>query len=336
MTTRKISIDLVKTAAIFGVIVIHCGGNCLYGDVRTARFALTVIIESAVRGSVPLFFMCSGALFLGLCKPIGIKRLYVHSIPRLVAAMLFWAMLYKLTELPALTVPAILRGIKDVLLFRQEFHLYFIHILLLVYALVPVTRAFLRGAKRRDILYFLLLWFLLGIVYPTVSRFWPFSELSGIPAQWRLNMTWAAVGYGVLGIFLWENRPPRPASALLFLAGFLFTLLATLISSRRSGQFVSAYFEGMTVGPCLMAAGFFGFCLDVRLGEQAEKLCRRVSDASFCVYLVHILFLKIMQKLFGIISSPLLIFPLSAAVFALSMGVWFLLSKVPVVNRWIV
>lgn len=47
-------------------------------------------------------------------------------------------------------------------------------------------------ARKQLLEYTLTLWFLLGIPYPTVRIFWPFTLLVGIPTQWRINMTYIA------------------------------------------------------------------------------------------------------------------------------------------------
>ena len=43
---------------------------------------------------------------------------------------------------------------------------YYLHILLLVYAFVPVARVFVRSASRRDLEYLLAVWFVTGILFP--------------------------------------------------------------------------------------------------------------------------------------------------------------------------
>ncbi|HQC35965.1 MAG TPA: acyltransferase family protein, partial [Bacillota bacterium] len=126
---------------------------------------------SLSRAGVPLFLMCSGALMLDPEKDPGLKKLWSKNILRLFAALFFWAFCYGLFHLfrtGNLNAPSLVGLLKDVLFFRHEQHMYYLHIMLLVYAFLPVTRAFAARAERSQLLYFLCIWFLLGIVFPTL------------------------------------------------------------------------------------------------------------------------------------------------------------------------
>ena len=123
----------------------------------------------------------------------------------------------------SLTLPDVMDAVKHLLLFYHEEHFYYLHITLLVYAALPVTRLIARHADKRLLEYTLALWFLLGILYSTVRPFCPFTLLSGIPVQWRMNMVYASIGYMLLGYYLSVHhpRPSRGTSSLALLAGFL-------------------------------------------------------------------------------------------------------------------
>jgi surface polysaccharide O-acyltransferase-like enzyme len=187
--SRKLDIDLLKTLAIFGVIVIHtftAGGYAL----GTASWYEAVFWGVLVRGSVPIFFMCSGALLLDPEKKLPLRRLYLHNILKIVLAMLVWGMLYKVYHGMAhqtLSFAYLWQSLKEVLLFNQEFHLYYLQITLLVYAFLPLTRQLCRSSERQ-LAYALLLWFLFGIVWPTALSFWPFTLIEGTPVRWAMTL----------------------------------------------------------------------------------------------------------------------------------------------------
>lgn len=202
---RSVSIDLIKAIAIFGVVVIHTCSLGYQNPLLSANWLASVFWGCITRASVPLFFMCSGALLLNPEKSLSLKKLYTRNFPRIALALFFWALCYKAYHLiisDSLNTAALLQTVKDLLLFRHEYHLYFLHILMLVYVLLPIVRVFTCHASRTELRYALILWFCLGIVYPTLRPYWPLSLLGGIPSQWMLNMTYAAVGYGLLGFYI--------------------------------------------------------------------------------------------------------------------------------------
>lgn len=336
---RDRGIDLIKTVAIFCVIVIHCGR---YGDpVGSPQWMGALFWGALVRPAVPLFLMCSGALMLPPEKELTTKQLLLHSLPRLIAAMWVWAMVYKLWYLiPAgLALSGLWQAAKEVLLFRQEFHFYYLHMILLVYLFLPVTRAFVHSAEKRQAEYALLFWFAFGILYPTLLPYWPFSLLTGHVLEYRISMTYACIGYGLLGWYLCRWPLPKRADAALLGAGFVLVFGGAWFFSARSGALDERFFQGMSVPVCMMAAGAFGLLR--RGGGRLRRgaFVEFVSKGSFCVYLVHVLFLYAFAHIgftAEALPRPVSIPLLACAVFACSLAVYWVLRKIPVVNRWLI
>ena len=291
-----------------------------------------------MRAGVPLFLMCSGALMLDPEKPLPLKKLFGKSILRLLLSLFFWAAVYGVVRLAFagdLSQASLRRLGKNLILFRHESHLYYLHIILLVYALLPVIRTLTARASRRQILYCLALWFALGIVHPTLSPYWPFRLAGGIPMQWGMNMTWASGGYCLLGWYLYRcERPRKRMFFALFLLGFAATFFGTWAMSVHQQTFVRDLFGGMGVNVCLMAVGIYGLCLEACPGNWAEFF----SKASFCIYLSHMLFLLLFRRfLFSELSMPCIVSVplLTAAAFSCSTGLYLLLRRIPFAKRWL-
>lgn len=339
---REYGIDLLKSISILGVIIIH---TCTYNDaVLSVGWLSNLFWGSLTRASVPLFLMCSGALFLKPGKPLSTKKLFTRSIPRILAAMVFWAMTYKVYHLVGsggLSPAALLLALKEVLVFNQEFHLYYLQIILLVYLFLPVTDLVVQHATRRQVEYLLLLWFLLGIVYPTVGSFWPFRLLDMMAPQFQLNMTYASIGYGVLGFYLKEYPLGRRVGFGLAAAGFLTVFGGTVWMSARAGSFQTLFLQGMTVGVALLAAGIFSLCVHAEplRGGRTEQVVTYLSKGSFCVYLTHIYFNYGLPRLgfSAALFPPLVGVPLAAlATLVCSLAAYALLRRIPVVKSWLI
>jgi surface polysaccharide O-acyltransferase-like enzyme len=339
LSERDDKVDIVKTVAILCVIAIHVTS---YGwDVYPAGaipWVANMFWGSLTRAAVPLFLMCSGALFLDPSRDLPLKKLYTRYLARVFAAMLVWAMAYKITRLISagnFSAPGLWQAWKEVLLFNQEFHLYYIHIILFVYICLPVVRVFVFHVDKKQLEYGLAVWFLFGIVYPTVVHFWPLNLITGFPRQWAPNMTYAAIGYLVLGYYLrFIATLSRIRSLALFCSGFMIVFVGTWYSCIRIGYFFDVFLGGMTVGVALMAAGIYGAC-----PSQGGRFTVWVSKASFCVYLVHVFFLYAFEKLgFHVgLFSPLLSAPVvTAAIFLCSCGAYAVLVKIPGVNKWLI
>lgn len=340
---RNLAVDFLKAIAIFGVVVIH---TCSYEyNITSFNWVSSVLWGSLVRASVPIFFMCSGALLMAPEYKLSLKKFFSKNVLRIIIAMLFWAMAYKVFHLLAghsFTLINVFHAVKEVLLFNQEAHLYFLQIILLVYLFLPVTKIITQYASKKQLEYLLVLWFVFGIVFPTVAAYWPFKLLSGIPMQYKINETYAAIGYGLFGYYLKRYSPWNKILCIaLTAAGLLMTFGGTLIVSNIKGTFDTQFFEGMSVGVCLMAAGIFGLCSSVIL-TQNSKISGKIiylSKASFCIYLTHMFFLYTLSY-FGIkpsilptiVSTPIV----ALIIFVFSILTYAVLSRIPIVKKWLI
>lgn len=340
-----LEIDACKTIAILGVVIIH---TCIAGysyDVGSANWLSSVFWGSLSRASVPLFFMCSGALLLNPQKELPMKKLLFKNLLRICVALFAWAFAYKLYHLyleSAFSFASVIQAMKEVILFSHESHLYYLHILILVYLFLPVTRVFVAAATKAQLQYALGLWFLFGILFPTVSGFWPFTLLQGIPLQWKMNMTYAAIGYGLLGYYL--KRYPiqsRKISLASAAVGFFIIFFGTWIFSLKQGELYLGFLEGMTVGVCLLAIGIFTACFQKKTPwkNKTAKVFTFFSKASFCIFLVHVFFISRFSYwgftvflLPCIVSIPMVVL----GNLLLSTLVYLVLSRVPVMKRWLV
>lgn len=342
--TRNQAVDLVKTVAICAVIVTHVTAPAFgMGDVGSAPWLTALFWASVSHASVPLFLMASGALLLDPGRELTLRKLYTKNFPRLLIALLFWAVCYKvfiMVLFGGVTVPGLIQAGKELVLFRHEEHLYYLHIMLLVYAFLPLTRLVSCHAPRHVAAYILGLWALLGIVYPTVKDFWPFTLLVGIPLQWRMNMTYASIGYTLLGWYLSSGKDRRRwpwvcCAAAGIAAGFIGSWAA----SAAAGALRLGSLEGMGVPMCLLAVGAYQLCGRVRLPAWAARLTEWISRGAFCAFLVHIFFLKTFAHLGltaqvgpAIVTVPMM----TVLLLACSMAVYALLRRIPVVNRWLI
>lgn len=340
---RDFSVDLVKTCAILGVVVIHAATGAYGAPLGSGEWYCALGWGSAARASVPLFLMCTGALFLPPERELTLRRLWTRYIPRIAAALFFWAAVYLLYHLAAardFSPASLLAALGDLLLFRHESHLYYLHMVLLIYALLPLLRLLTRHGDKGLLRYLLGLWAALGIVYPTLRPYWPFALLEGVPLQWMMNMTYASIGYCLLGYYL-RRYPLRAGWAAASLgAGLGLVFGMTTFLSLGQGALVTSFWEGMSVGVCLMAAGLFSLLVRVKQpGPRAAGAAAFFSRASFCVYLTHMLFLYLLQQL-GLNAqqpTPLLGIPLLALLAAAgSLAVYAAASRVPGVRRWLV
>lgn len=349
VSRRNVPVDAAKTAAIFGTLLIHASAaGGFSGGVGSFDWVCALFWNTLVRCAVPVFFLCSGALLLPEEKKVTVETVWKKYIPRILIALLFWAAAYGGWELVRLRLStgvweltAIRRTLRDLLLFNHKSHLYYLHIILLVYALLPVTRLFARKADRKLLAYALGIWFVLGSLFPLLRSISPLRQLTGIPVQYAINLTWGAVGYGLLGHVLTAEARKYPARvfAAVYLAGFALTFGGTLLTSLRADTLTTAFLQGSAPGVCLQAAGIYGFCVSAFSGRERLRGAETVSGASFCIYLVHLFFLDelALRGIAAGIYPPIWAVPaITLFLFGCGFGVWLVLRRIPLVNRYLI
>ncbi len=90
---RNYAYDYLRILASFGVIILHLAAQMYHAiNIYSSEWQTLNFYDSIVRWTVPVFVMISGSLFLS--KDVPIKKIYLHYIPRLAAAYIFWSMVY--------------------------------------------------------------------------------------------------------------------------------------------------------------------------------------------------------------------------------------------------
>lgn len=344
---RDAALDTVKLWACLAVIVIHVSGRGVSAlDIRSGSWLACTLWDSLARFAVPSFLMCTGALMLSPKKTLDVKTTWKKYFWKILRILWFWGWMYLLFDVAGAAAagrapaPGWLWGtVRDTLLFRDQIHLYYLQILLLIYACLPVLRVFTKNATERELDYALAVWGVTGILMPLLA---PLSQSAGNLLRYTMSMTWSALGFALLGYVMY-SRPVRPERKglylALFLGGFAFTFGMTVWSSLRGGAVNANFMDGMTPGPAAMAAGAFGLARVRHDGEKSSPLLAKLVNAGFCIYLVHYFFVLIFNH-FGFdvtLFAPLAEVPVETViVFALGYCAWWVLDKIPFVKKYLI
>ena len=347
VTGRRIpAVDYAKTLAIACVAMIHVSSEVLLGgQVGSAAWLEGLFWSSLARGAVPLFLMCSGVLFLDRTDGLSVQHIWKRNIPHILLALFVWATVYKMIPRflhEKVTADALRAILLELLCGQHEGHLYFLHIMLLVYAALPITYTFAANADEKMERYALVFWIIYGVLLPPAKSLGLLHAFSGIFLQWPLTLAWGAIGCTCLGHFLMK-RDPLPvylAAAMIFI-GFIICFAGTWVRSVHAGKLEAQMLEGLSLGPCFLAVGFFSICmrLEKKGYGKLECIAKALSGGAFCVYLVHLLVLRALTHI-GLstgcfrpaVSVPFLVLLCLAG----SYCIYLFLKKIPLVNRWMI
>ena len=340
--------DLLRCAAMLAVIVVHVSGGSLEAAaVGSPAFQVLNLYDGLAHWCVPVFVMLSGMFLLDPGHSLPLSKLFFGHILRIAVALTVWGTAYALVgqvTANGLSWESVQAALYQVLLGRTSFHLWFLYMIIGLYLVTPILRAFVRGASRGDFHWFFLLVFLFACIIPTILRLRPSQTLSLYVNNLNLKLVLGYVGYYVLGYYLKAYTLSRPAEYLIYLLGILgavVTVGGTAWLSQRQGELVQTFYNYDSPNIALMSAAVFVFFRYV-LGVSDERSRRQqmagLSAITFGIYLCHDLFIMLLRH-FGISTlsfAPVAAVPaLSLLVFLCAAVLAWLLSKIPAVGRFI-
>lgn len=157
-------LDILRIVATIAVIMIHVAASRWYfGDINSFDWIVIVTYDGIVRWAVPIFVMISGVLFLEK-ENIGITQLYRKYIFKIVIVFIIWSAIYLLDSVMRDNLNS-----KECIVkfFRGEFHMWYLHMIVGLYMLVPLLKEIVRNMTLTK--YFLALTLVFTFVLPYIA-----------------------------------------------------------------------------------------------------------------------------------------------------------------------
>jgi surface polysaccharide O-acyltransferase-like enzyme len=156
-------IDYLRAAATCGVILWHCFSPVYYQFGPPNEWAVAnIFFGCAIRWSVAVFVMVSGALLLNKTEPPAV--FYKKRLLRICVPLVTWTIIYGIARLyyfkvynyKGLPEPSFFRFViidefRDLLFNDLSYHLYFVSIILGLYALTPFLSKMLKALSQREL-----------------------------------------------------------------------------------------------------------------------------------------------------------------------------------------
>ncbi|MDR1117277.1 MAG: acyltransferase family protein [Oscillospiraceae bacterium] len=361
---RDMAFDLLRITACFMVVFLHVSAGNWYGiDVTSFRWKVFNFYDSLVRGSVPLFVMISGAFLLGRERGIstdlqaaetagrsGIKEFYKTKVLRLVVVYIFWSVLYALLTClfsgEAASPEFLKLFIQNAI--NSRYHLWYIPMLIGLYILTPLLRAFCRGADKQVLQYAVGL-FAAALFLNSVLQFTdlPYYEWIGkLLNKFPIDLICKFPFYFITGYYFYRYDVSGRVRRLFYVLGAASVLVcaaASNIVSVRTGEASDTLYGFLQITSFLEAVALFIFFKNAfrgrRFSVKAAAVIAELSGCTFGIYLMHDLVMSVFRE-FKVISTldfnPVLSVPaVSVCVFALTLAAVFPLRRIKVVSRWL-
>ena len=345
--------DLLRVFASLAVIVCHLASRQISAvAVGSQNWQVFNLYNGLARWCVPVFVMLSGMFMLDVKKGLSLTKMLFHNCLRIMVCLMFWGGVYAIagycTAGGRFTWTGLWRAILNALWGDTRYHLWFLYMILGLYLVTPILRAFCRGASRGDFHWFFLIAFLFASVIPTAFQLWPRADIMPVLKLWYerldIQLVMGYVGYYVAGWYLREYTLSRIAEALIYVFGIIgatITVWGTSVLSHSAGRLVEtlfSFFSPNVVCFSIAIVVLFRYVLGVSEERSRKQRLGGVARISFGIYLVHDLFIQLLHIL-GITTlsfAPVASVPLlSALVFLCAFALAWLISHIPFVGRWL-
>ncbi|HOY07326.1 MAG TPA: acyltransferase family protein [Saprospiraceae bacterium] len=292
--------DRLRNIATILVIAIHIAAPIAHGypDLDTWWWWTGNWWNSLSRPAVPLFVMLSGYLLLSKDYPLPV--FLKKRFSRIIIPALFWMSVYLLYNYIAKGDPATLwDAVKRIVSGPVHYHLWFIYLIIGLYLVYPILRAWVKTASEQDLLYFLILCAIGTWGYKLLYEFGHISI--GIYFELAVNNA----GYFVLGYYLGtksasdddrEGMSWRFTRRQLAQIGLALVVIGTASTATLSywfghvrGQNFNFFYDYLTPNVSISAAGWFLLVKSAFNTKPLLPIEKDFAAASFGIYFVHVL-----------------------------------------------
>ena len=303
MRERIPYLDALRCLAIFLVVLLHNDAPVVVNTACYGRpsWYLCMFLDGAVRLGVPLFFMISGCLLLGKPEAAEPAAFYQKKLPRLLAPLAVWNVIYHWTNawqfhtdtgLLALLQKAFNRG--------TGYHMWYIYVLLGLYLLCPFLKRMVDGCTPRQLAALAGIILLPTAVLPLVSQMVSWSV---VPLDMLMP---GQAAYFLLGYGLGRWSLSGQQRVFLYLGGAAGYLVCTAVNllSASPQEIPLPFSGGDTIFHYLSACALFVWVRTLweKRGEVLRPLARPLfwlSRRAFGIYWVHPLVLDLVTRQVG-------------------------------------
>ncbi|MDL2301453.1 acyltransferase family protein [Lachnospiraceae bacterium OttesenSCG-928-D06] len=343
---RKTYFDLLRIVACFSVVMLHSAAQFWYDlPIRESEWLIANAYDAVFRFGVPIFVMLSGALFLDTKKERSIKYLYTHNIFRLLCIYIVWSCIYGLLDVRYLSIKEV--GVKFVIkeMIFGRYHLWFLPMLIGLYALLPILKTWIAHTDKKGIQYFLGLFLVIQIGGETLRSLIPSDMFALIADRSKIDLICGYAGYFVLGYYLVFIGMKREMHKWIYIGAFFSAVLNIVLSTKvswRLGEANASVYDSYSLFTFFIVLGVFLFFKEkvgnYSFSERGISIIKEISQSTLGIYLLHVGVLEVLQA-YGLHSKSIFILfgvpLLSIGCFLLCFLLTFFLRRIPVVGRYI-
>lgn len=348
-STRKKEFCYLRSIATIAIVVLHTFYALALSNEHSGVRTVTVLnqIVNTQMWAVPVFLMVTGSLLLPAEKEITYRNLFLKKILRIILAILIFTGVYEAVDILIFNQPQeksfILDWLYKVYTGTTWSPMWYMYMLIGIYFLLPAYKAVIKTFGDKEIIYLLAIYTVFMSILPLVSV--AFVKSGFYIHQLTIYPFYLFAGYALnrelIKIKLWIS-----ISMFLGVAGIIeiLTYLRWCEGMERLDAlwgYSSPLIILQSIAMFAIVKSILGYGKDKKEETNKRKfldsLIIKFDNCSFGIYLVHIIFVKILvqkngaflSKYIGIVGSGFVIVLIATCISYISVE---LLKKIKPVN----
>jgi len=302
---RNPAVCALRGVAALAVVILH---TCLLAvqtfETTEAEHIFTSLLRNLMMWAVPCFVMVTGALLLDEKREVTISKIYRRYIPRALATLIVFTLVNLLYDVYIGQIefgaPMYKVYFRQLIFGGGWIHMWYLYLIIGIYILLPAFRAVAR-LDEKQLGYVILVLFIFQSVLTSVST------LTGKSIAFYVTVSTAYPLYILLGHALYSGklRLPKWLCLVLLTASVAATSCLTVISVKGQSSLLGS-FLGNYASPIIVIFAVSVFLPALSGKGRSDSLIKLIDGCSFEIYLVHIIFIKLIYMHFGVNPYELL------------------------------
>ena len=331
----------LRAIACIAIVILHTFyAASVYAPDHTARIA-ALTTRNLMMWAVPCFVMVSGALLLDPAREVTYRKIFRKYIPRVLAALVLFSVVFQIfddaTGESGIQFKTILYGLQNAVTGSGWKHMWYLYLITALYLLLPFYRKIVASLNSKDMYYLLSVYLVFLSLLPMLQTLTEKSTAFYICVYSVYPL------YLFLGDAFMQKRICKKPWLMILLAsvGTIAVACLTILSEKKSiaalSELLTSYAFPLIV---LQSAGIFGLMSyrEKKAPKVLYWILHQVDQCSFGVYLIHMLFLKLVLVVWKwnpyMYGGFFMILALSVGTFLCSFLCIRLLKYVPILKKF--
>ena len=339
--TRVVYFDILNIIAMIAVVSMHCNG-IVHNNPNTRAWNTSLIVDCVCYWAVPVFCMLSGATLLNYRKKYDTKTFFKKRAQKVLIPFICWAIIMFIFKICTNQLDVSNYTIRDY--FNAFFNnyengiYYFMFVILGIYLTIPLLSLVTKEENNKILDLTIIMYFIFNSFIPNILKLFKINYNNDFSIQIGPYIIFVLLGY-----ILSTRNISKKKRILIYvgaIVGLLYRYIITYIISKKSGTVYKEIWGYNSWHSILLACAVFliikNLNFDERLkdNKKLKKFLWIISSCSFGIYLIHMLIIYYEIKIFNINEYSWEWRTIGIlTTYLISLGIIFILKKIPIIKR---